>query len=774
MDVAIHDLLHGNSIITSRLVGKATFLLFLALLHLFFYITYPVKRANLYYSLFTLSLALGYFLEHVFRFMPREGQSFFIIGLISSVFFAQFIIWGLLAVYSHTGQSTGWFFWFVVFCCLIYIPMWKWPYEAGYFFAPFLILIGAADAIRVSVIAIRNKVNGGFVIFYGWLGYFLFFSLFFLFGYNILPRFIHDTAITLDLAIFCGAVTFSALLAIEYAQTNRSLQASLLEVEKQRMEKEKMHEIDKTKSNFFANISHEFRTPLTLITGTVEKLHKEDLHSKERREEYSLIQRNATRLLQLINQLLDLSKLESGNLKVEKQAGEVKGFLYQMAASFVSLFESKGIHYRYELPAEPIHVFFDPDKLEKVLTNLLFNAFKFTAPGGEVRLQVSILSEDADQAQLQILVQDTGIGIAEDQLPYIFERFYQADATPLRPYEGTGIGLALVKELIELQGGTITCSSTIGEGSHFYVRLPMLMAPQEKLVEPFHQAEKITAVSGDSLSSVSKGTSSLSSGGESPLYKVLIVEDNPDLRRFIAGSLVEQYEVLEAENGHIGYECANDTIPDLIISDIMMPELDGVSLCEKLKKDERTSHIPLILLTARADVESKMAGLETGADDYLLKPFKMEELRVRVRNLIELRRKLRERYSRSLSLQPSAVVVSSVDEKFLQKVMAIVEANLSNPHFDVEMFCREVGMSRVQLHRKLTALTDQSASEFIRSFRLKRAASLLEQQAGNITEIAYTVGFNSLPYFTKCFKEQLGQTPSEFIAALKQKSATPN
>lgn len=216
-------------------------------------------------------------------------------------------------------------------------------------------------------------------------------------------------------------------------------------------------------------------------------------------------------------------------------------------------------------------------------------------------------------------------------------------------------------------------------------------------------------------------------------------------------------------------------MPDLIISDIMMPELDGLSLCEKLKTNERTSHIPVILLTARADTASKMAGLETGADDYLTKPFQVEELLMRIRNLIEMRRKLRERYRRSLILQPSEVVVTSVDEKFLQKVMGIMEANLSNSEFDVEMFSREIGMSRVQLHRKLKALTDQPASEFIRTFRLKRAASLMAQQAGNISEVAYAVGFNSIAYFTKCFKEHFGQRPSEFISGLNEdKSAKPD
>lgn len=754
----MQSLLYGKALFTYRLVGKATFLFFLALLHLFFYATYPAKRANLFYSLFTLSLALGYFLEHVFRFMPREGQSFFIIGLICSLIFAQFIVWGLLAVYSHAQQKTGWFFWFVVFCVALYTIMWKWPYEGAYYFFPVFILIGPVDAIRVSLIAVRNKIEGAWVVFSGWLGYFIFWGLFCLFFYNVLPRFPHDIAITLDLAIFCGAVTFSIVLAVEYAQTKQSLKASLLEVEVKRLEAEKMHELDKAKSEFFANISHEFRTPLTLISGTVEKLQSRDESFFERQEEYGLIHRNADRLLHLVNQLLDLSKLEAGKLQVEQQPGEISGFLRRLAGSFASLFETKGITYRFELPDRQLHVLFDPDKVEKVLTNLLLNAFKFTNSGGTVTLSVSISPEDENKSQLLLTVQDTGVGIPEERIQHIFERFYQVDASASRSYEGTGIGLALVKELTELQGGTINVSSAVGVGTSFVVGLPMQVAFPEEVAEPVKLEDEPRIIWSDSLAA----GSSLPTTENFLLPRVLVVEDNAELRRFIAGSLAGQYEVLEAENGLLGFEHATDTMPDLIISDVMMPGLDGVTLCRRLKTDERTSHIAVILLTAKADMESRMAGLETGADDYLTKPFQLEELQLRVHNVIKSRQRLRERYSRSLTLQPSEVAVTSVDEKFLQKVLTIMEINLSNCDFDVETFCRGVGMSRAHLHRKLTALTGQSASEFIRVFRLKRAASLLEQQAGNISEVAYGVGFNSLTYFAKCFREQYGQTPSEY------------
>ncbi|MDB5263416.1 MAG: hypothetical protein JWQ14_2699 [Adhaeribacter sp.] len=767
-DVAIQNLLYKKSVSTSRLVGKATFLLVLALLHLFFYITYPAERVNLYYSLFTLSLALGYFLEHVFRFMPREGPSYFIVGLICSLFFAQFMIWGLLAVYSHARQKPGIIFWLLAFFDLIYIFSWKWPYEAGYYFFPFFILMPPMDAIRVSVQAIRNKIDGARVVFWGWLGFFGFWALFCLFFYQVLPNFQHDIAITLDLAVFCGAVTFSVVLAREYAKTKRGLQASLLDVEVKRLEADKMRELEKTKSDLFSNISHEFRTPLTLISGMVKKMQKEEKHPNERKGEYDLIQRNADRLLQLVNQLLDLSKLEAGHLQVNKLAGEIVASLGRLAGSFESLFQSKEIYYHYELPSEQVHGLFDADKVEKVLTNLLFNAFKFTAPGGKVNLRVSVIPEVGDQIKLELLVRDTGIGVSEEHIPNIFKRFYQADTSANRSYEGTGIGLTLVKELVELQEGSISVSSIVGVGSTFKVMLPIELVAPEKMADSLKYEDQPKRLGNENRPITEAAPETFSQDERNHLPGILVVEDNADLRHFIIGSLAGQYRVLEAVNGQTGYELATENMPDLIISDIMMPELNGLSLCEKLKTNERTSHIPVILLTARADMGSKMAGLETGADDYLTKPFQLEELQMRIRNLIEMRRKLRERYRRSLILKPFDVVVNSMDEKFLLKALGILESNLSNSEFDVEMFSREIGMSRVHLHRKLKALTDQPASEFIRTFRLKRAASLMEQHYGNISEVADAVGFNSLTYFTKCFKEHFGQRPSEFIAGLNE------
>lgn len=765
MDNALQRMVNDRAIFTSRLIGKATFLLFLALLHLFFFITYPTNKTNLYYSLFTISLAFGYFLEHVFRFMPREGDSYFVVGLISSLFFSTFIICGILAVYSFAREKLDSLFWFATVSAMLFIPSWKWPYEAANYYWPYYLTMGPLVAVLVSWRAVQKKIKGAWVIFFGWLGNFVFWGLFCLFHSDILPRLPYDTAITLDLAIFCAAISFSVLLAIEYAQTKRSLQTSLLDMEVKRMEAQKMQELDKTKSDFFANISHEFRTPLTLITGTVDQLEEDRKTQPLLQEGLGLIKRNAARLLQLVNQLLDLSKLEAGKLWLEKKPGDIIGFSKRLAGTFSSQFESKGITFIQYLPDGPLYLNFDPDKLEKVVSNLFTNAFKFTAAGGQVYFSVSKITEKESGVQLELKVKDNGIGIPPERLPRVFERFYQGEASSTRTYEGTGIGLALVKELTELHGGSITVESGSDLGTIFSVVLTLEHVGEEVVAELTKSESDLMPIL------ITQETQPLGSNSQKQaafkrgtLPAVLIVEDNLDLRHFISQNLRELYQVLEAENGMEGFKIATAIMPDLIISDVMMPVMDGVSLSDKVKNDERTSHIPFILLTARADSESKISGLETGADAYLTKPFEMKELKVRVHHLIEGRKKLREKFSRALNLQPSEITVTSIDENFLKKVLTILEENLTNTDFDVDTFSREIGMSRTNLHRKLKALTDCSATEFIRVFRLKRAMSLLEQKTGNITEVAYAVGFNSVSYFNKCFKKQFGKAPSGYIS----------
>ncbi len=551
------------------------------------------------------------------------------------------------------------------------------------------------------------------------------------------------------------------------------------ELKLQRMEAEKMHEIDQMKSHFFANISHEFRTPLTLILGPLEKFLSRSSAESEDKPVYLMMQRNAQRLLDLINQLLDLSKLEAGSMRLVAKPAAIVPFLKGIILSFTSLAEKQQIQYHFQYPTYNPVVYFDADKLEKIITNLLSNAFKFTPLGGTITVSGSFLpavpnsksATGSAMVLLELKIEDSGPGIAKEQLTRIFDRFYQTDTSQTRAWEGSGIGLSLVRELVELHQGDILVESDSGRGASFTVRLPLPLADFEEIAitgSATKDERPITPVDNtveqDSLRDEAEHVDS-----QAALPLVLVVEDNADVRAFIRNTLRE-YKVIEASHGVAGYRKALETIPDLILSDVMMPSMempsmDGVQLCQKLKAEEKTAHIPVILLTAKASGADKIEGLETGADDYILKPFQADELLVRIKNLIEGRKKLREYYSRQIRLEPKAVAITSVDGQFLQKVLLVIEEHMDDTAFGVEELGREVGMSRMQLFRKLKALTDHSPGDFIRLMRLKRAAELLTQGAGNIAEVAFRVGFQEPSYFTKCFHKHFGKTPSEFLAA---------
>ncbi|MFD1142857.1 tetratricopeptide repeat protein [Larkinella insperata] len=523
-----------------------------------------------------------------------------------------------------------------------------------------------------------------------------------------------------------------------------------------------LQELDEVKSRFFANISHEFRTPLTLIIGPLAEKMRSLTDATDvdfRWNEVAVMHRNAQRLLQLINQLLDLSKIESGKMNLQLQPGAINDLLTVAAASFSSMAEQRSIQYTVQLPTERLLVRYHADQLEKVVTNLLSNAFKFTPNGGSVTLTAQRV-EKQGKPLVQIWVDDTGMGIAPEQVERVFERFYQGTTSLVGDQPGTGIGLSLVKEVIQLHNGTIRVETKAEPGARFVVELPFeeLAETVIEVSSPRSRSEGALFVGGKTVANEPE------SGTEGTEVRptLLIVEDNDDLRMFIRNQLGRHYRVLERENGARGLEAALELSPDLIISDWMMPEMDGAELCRRIKTDERTSHIPMIMLTALATQDNKLTGLETGADDYLTKPFDSRELLVRVQNLIESRRKLRERFGRELRIGPTDIAVTSADEKFLMRVMKIVEDNLGNSQFSAEEFGREAGLSRMQLHRKLTALTGQSAGDFIRVMRLKRAAQLLEGQAATVSEIAYEVGFNSLSYFSKVFREQFGVLPTEY------------
>jgi len=552
------------------------------------------------------------------------------------------------------------------------------------------------------------------------------------------------------------------------------------QVRLEQMETEKLKELDAVKSRFFANISHEFRTPLTLILGPLKNL-QATANRDGVDEQYSLMERNAQRLLRLINQLLDLSKLEAGAMELQASCANLIAFLKGALFSFESLAAEKRIALQFQSDYEDLPVYFEAEKLEQVFYNLISNAIKFTPENSQgkiivtvTRSQISLLKKLTPNTEcVQITVDDNGIGISAEKLPRIFDRFYTSTSS-VRAQEGTGIGLALAKEIVELHYGEIEAKSEEGGGTAFTVTLPLgkahlkaselssvgsrqLPVARGRLImdNELRSDDEQQTTDNEQLTT----SDHLSSSDEEV---ILIVEDNREMRAFIRAHLQNGYRVIEAADGEEGVAAALESIPDLIISDVMMPKRDGNELCQILKNDEKTSHIPIILLTAKAARESKLEGLETGADDYLTKPFDAKELRVRVKNLIEQRRMLRERFSRELVLKPGEIAITSLDEQFLNRVKAVVEKHLGEEEFSVEELAREAGMSRVQLHRKLKALTNQAAGEFILSMRLQRALELMQKNAGTIAEIAYMTGFNTPSYFTKCFRKQFGCAPTEW------------
>lgn len=528
------------------------------------------------------------------------------------------------------------------------------------------------------------------------------------------------------------------------------------------VEANKYHELDVLKSRFFSNISHEFRTPLTLILGPLQKRLNQALNPSDK-QDFSVMQRNAQRLLNLVNQLLDLSRIEAGMLKLKCRMEDLRDLVGVIASQFASIADSKQITFRV-LQDEDILIWVDSDKFNKILSNLLSNAFKFTPEGGIIEVIVRKGMPDAafTEGWAEIVVSDTGPGIPPEQMQKVFDRFHQVDSSTTREFEGSGIGLALTKELVELHYGDITVSSVISHGSLFTVRLPLgkshLRADDCVILEADSTVE-ITTVD---FQEREEAWSDQNDGSEAQ-PRILVVEDNPDLRSYLHSSLNDNYQILEAANGELGISVARAEVPDLIISDLMMPKMNGIELCRRLKTDLKTSHIPIILLTAKADVESKLEGLQVGADDYIAKPFDMRELESRIHNLIAIRRKLQENFSARLTLSPREITVDSVDDRFLKQVMEIVESEMADPSLGVDSLAQQCAMSPIQLYRKLKALTGHGPNDLVRNFRLSRAASLLAQQSGSVADIAYQVGFNSLSYFSKCFKDKYGKTPSEYL-----------
>ena len=568
--------------------------------------------------------------------------------------------------------------------------------------------------------------------------------------------------------ILYGVFILSVLYLIRRYELNRLKLKNQLKVEK--VEIDTLRNLDQLKSHFFANISHEFRTPLTLILGQVESVLSSNIETKEKGK-LQVANRNARRLLTLINQLLDLSKLEAGSMELKAEQHNLISFLKSVFFSFESLAESKKISLKFVSEFANIPLRYDADKMEKIICNLISNAFKFTSENGEIILSVNIIP-----SSVEIKLKDTGIGIPSDSLPHIFNRFYQVDGSSTREHEGTGIGLALTKELVELHKGQITASSKEGEGTEFTIHFPIDNSKIENEISyelsdnnsykenNFDTVEpaEIQLDSSEQNSQKGQAESSIQIQSQSNKEIILIVEDNADVRSYIREQLEIDYKVIEAGNGEEGIINAQIEIPDLIITDVMMPKMDGYQFSKNIRGDEKTSHIPIIMLTAKAGLDDKIEGLETGIDAYLTKPFSARELKVRVKNLIYQRKELRKRFSKASIIKPSEVSTISIDQAFLEKTINTIKSNFEDEQFSVDILAEQMNMSISQLNRKLNALIDQPPGQLIRTFRLQRAADLLKQNAGTVAEICYKVGFNDQAYFSRAFKKQFGVSPSEY------------
>ncbi len=551
-------------------------------------------------------------------------------------------------------------------------------------------------------------------------------------------------------------VVFGVIIAAAYYSYRFHLGRRLAEKEAHRLQ-----ELDTFKSRLFTNIIHEFSTPLTVILGITDQLKMEGGAESpdQKKAKLNLIARNSERLLRLVKQILDLANIENNSLQFNYTQGDVLPYLRYLTESLQSMASFQEVQLRIESTHPAIVMDYDPERLQQIVHNLLSNAIKFTRSGGKVTLRVTKPS-----ATLQISVEDTGIGIPPEDLPLLFDRFYQVKDSSQAPSGGTGIGLALTKELVHRMGGTITVQSEPGKGSTFTAIWPITNQAPLALgdLDP-EKAEQVPIGYSNHFQAIqTPGTL------DTELPSLLIMEDNPDVAEFLSTCLRETYQLDFAYNGKQGIEKALETVPDLIISDVMMPEKDGFEVCEHLKNDLRTSHIPILLLTAKVEVESRMVGLQSGADAYLAKPFHQHELLLTLRNLLSLRKALQARYSKLADVLENPVFseqlpiapVFEMEDAFVQKLRQHIEENLTKSDLSVEELSRMMTMSYQSLHRKLSSLTNQSPVQFIRLIRLTKARTLLQNTDRTITDIAYSVGFNDAKYFSRVFTEEFGQTPS--------------
>lgn len=545
-------------------------------------------------------------------------------------------------------------------------------------------------------------------------------------------------------------------------------------LEVQEIEKTKKEELQNLKLEFFTNVSHEFRTPLTLIKGPLDVLKKRgrDLNPENFNEQLRLMEKNTNYLLRLVNQLLDFRKMNQGKTTLVMRHSNIVAFIHEVVEPFQFLVHKKDINFNIHKETEEMFSWFDHDALEKIINNLLSNAYKFTSAEGNI--DIFVLNENN---QIVIKVKDSGIGIAPDRLKNIFERYYtKKDKNENNP-KGIGIGLAFTKNLVELHQGSIEVNSKKGIGTEFIIKLPIdkeayinnpkIVCKEDTDGDFERRSSEAESIAIDTSDEITDENIAKERSNELPI--LLVVDDNKDIRTFIKYSLADEYKIYEAENGLEGFEMATKIIPNVIVTDLVMHIMDGMELCEKLKTTVTTSHIPVIILSAKLSQEKELEGLKHGADDYIRKPFDIELLQLKLQNITNKRSLLRKRFNREVNLKPAEVTVTSADERFLKQVIEIIDKHMTNTEFSVETLVNEIGQSRSNLYLKLKEITGLSSSEFIRSIRLKRAMQLFDTTDLPVKEVMYKTGFSTASYFSKCFKKQFGSKPSDYLNKKKGK-----
>lgn len=573
---------------------------------------------------------------------------------------------------------------------------------------------------------------------------------------KIIPAFWASTwAYVFYILIFAGLLYLFYYYSASYAGLRSKLAYESLIHEKEL-------ELHKNKIEFFTNISHEIKTPLSLILAPIEYLMSVTKLDTNIDKQLRTMKNNGDRLLKLINQLLDIRRFETGNDQLNLEKKDLVSFLSAIVESFQQIAEQRGITLHFVCATTPFYMFFDSDKTEKILYNLLSNSFKFTQKGGVIQVRINQTQNDPSLfATIEVI--DNGIGILPADLERIFKPFQQGK---LNKTGGTGLGLAYSKALAELQGGMISVQSITGKGTHNYTNFTLTLPTYDATGKLITDNETTPLFNDADNADLSNSLQLQTTANTCKLKTILLIEDNFELRRYLRDHLAGCYEVLEAADGQVGFEMATRYHTDLIISDIMMPEIDGIALSRQLKSDLITSHIPIILLTARTTVEDQIEGLETGADDYIVKPFNLKLLSLKINNLLVNQERLRERYKAQVTVNASAFKAVSPDEKLLKKILTYVEDHLSDPDLNIENICDSAGLSRTNLYRKMKALTGLSVAEFIKKMRLNRSQDLLKDRKFNVSEVCYMVGFTDAEYFRKCFKAEFGISPSEYAKTI--------